>query len=619
MTADSLNSNQTLNQLFAWRVQQTPREEAYREFDADSDRWRSYTWEEVAALVDKWRLAIGSLQLGHGARVAILLPNGVTAVCVDQACLALGLVPVPMHALDNPASIGYILNDCEVSLLVLAGQEQWSAIAAACEAMPPLKRVVVADNNVKAGAGELGSIPIMTMREWLASARNENTGNSPTRHEITAADLAAIVYTSGTMGKPKGVMLTHRNVLSNIQALLAHVHPEPSDVFLSFLPLSHTFERTVGYYLPIAAGSCVAYARSVSTLADDFKIVRPTILVSVPRIYERFYAKLQEQLSRSNVAVRALFGLTQAVGWHRFCQRQQLPHPTTTATLSAAWLWPILRQLVARPVLAQFGGRLRVAVSGGAPMSQAVAQCFLAMGLPVLQGYGMTETSPVVAANSLDDNWPATVGRAMNGVQVRIGENNELQVRGPSVMKGYWNRPEDTRRAMTDDGWLRTGDQAVIDEGRIRISGRIKEIMVTSTGEKIAPADLELAIMADPLFEQVMVIGENRPFIAAFVVLNRTLWKKLCSDLDIDPNSSASLDSEAAREIAFNRIKQATRQFPHYAVPRAVVMTLEPWTVQNGLITPTLKLKRNPLHARFKTEIEKVYSSRLSTVKEKIV
>jgi long-chain acyl-CoA synthetase len=414
------------------------------------------------------------------------------------------------------------------------------------------------------------------------------------------------VYTSGTTGKPKGVMLTHRNILANIKAVVARVPVLPSDVFLSFLPLSHTFERTIGYYLPVAAGSCVVYVRSVALIAEDLKIARPTVLVSVPRIYERFYAKLQEKLAQSNFFTRALFQLAQEAGWRRFSRRQGLPVDTRGALLDAI-LWPLLERLVARKLLAQFGGRLRAAVSGGAPMSQAVAQCFLGMGLPLLQGYGMTETAPVVAANALDDNWPTTVGRALDGVQVRIGENSELQVCADSVMKGYWNRPDDTRAATTDDGWLRTGDQAVIEAGRIRISGRIKEIMVTSTGEKIAPADLELAIMSDPLFEQAMVVGENRPFISAFVVLNRDMWTDTARSLKLDPADPASLKAVAARQLLLAHIREATKQFPYYAVPRAVWASLDAWTVENSLMTPTLKLKRNALHVRLTAEIDAIY------------
>ena len=607
-TKETLSRVATLSQLFEMRVSETPDGEAYRQFDPASNQWISYTWQKIATSVNTWRKAIDSLQLSHGSRVAILLPNSVNAICVDQASLARGFVPVPMHAIDNPASIGYILNDCQASMLVLSTYEQWRAIAATCEQFPHLKLVLLTDGEKADVADSTASPSVRMMQGWLEESGNVTQDAQALKPaEVRPEDLAAIVYTSGTTGKPKGVMLTHHNILANIKAVLGRVEAQTSDVFLSFLPLSHTFERTIGYYLPIAAGSCVVYARSVSLIAEDLKLARPTVLVSVPRIYERFYAKIQEKLAHSSGSTQFLFKLAQSVGWRRFARANGLPDGGKGSALLDALLWPVLQNLVAQTVLAQFGGRLRAAVSGGAAMSQAVAQCFLGLGVPLLQGYGMTETSPVVSANALDDNWPTTVGRALDGVEVRIGENSELQVRSESVMKGYWNRPEDTKNIMTDDGWLRTGDQAVIEQGRIRISGRLKEIMVTSTGEKIPPADLELSIMSDPLFEQAMVIGENRSFISAYVVLNKTMWTELAQRLKLDPADPASLKAASAREAFIQHIKDAAKQFPYYAVPRAVWCTLEPWTIENGLITPTLKLKRNALQARLSAEIEATY------------
>jgi long-chain acyl-CoA synthetase len=603
--ASGLMDLTTLGELFAWRVAQTPDGEAYRQFDPAGAKWVSYSWAETARQVAAWQRGLAALRLESGARVAILLPNGVHAVCVDQAVLALGMAPVPLHAIDNPDSIAYIVKDCDASVLVVSARAQWDAIAAVPGELPNLKLVVVVGEDATVGqAAAKGAVKVVSLAELQAGAQQMEIDAA----KVTGEDLAAIVYTSGTTGKPKGVMLTHANVMSNVHAVMGHVSVLPSDVFLSFLPLSHTFERTIGYYIPIAAGSCVAYVRSVAQIAEDLKTVRPTVLVSVPRIYERFFAKLQETLSHAGGFTRTLFAMGEASGWRQFCRRQGLPFERS-AVSSLDWLLaPLLHAVVGRKVLAQFGGRLRFAVSGGAPMSQAVAQCFLGMGLPLLQGYGMTETSPVVSANKVVDNRPTTVGRPLNGVQVRIGELSELQVRGPGVMKGYWKRPEDTANAMTADGWLRTGDQAVIEEERIRIVGRIKEIIVTSTGEKIPPGDLELAIGADPLFDQVFVIGENRPFIAAFVVLNKALWEGLAASIGID--AATGLDSEPARAAVLERIQAATRGFPIYAVPRGVRLTLEPWSIQNGLMTPTLKLKRKALNARFEAEIEDVYAAR---------
>ncbi|MET3134193.1 long-chain acyl-CoA synthetase [Oxalobacteraceae bacterium GrIS 1.11] len=601
--AASLPAIASLGALFAWRVSQTPDGEAYRQFDAGRAAWISYTWAETAARVAACSAALAGLQLEPGARVAILLPNSVDAVCVDQASLALGMVPVPMHAIDNPDSIAYIINDCDASVLAVAHYAQWQAIAALALPMPALRFVVVADGAIPAPAPAFGAVQLVALSDWLAAA----AGPAP-RPEVAGTDLAAIVYTSGTTGKPKGVMLSHHNIVSNVRSLMGCVSVAQDDVFLSFLPLSHTFERTVGYYLPIATGACVAYARSVALIAEDLTVVRPTVLVSVPRIYERFHAKLEETMAGAGPLTRFMYGWAQAVGWRQFCRRQRLPVEPGAALWLDGLVAPRLQELVGRKVLQRFGGRLRFAVCGGAPMPQAVARCFLGLGLPLLQGYGMTETSPVVCCNRVEDNWPSTVGRVVEGAEVRIGENKELQVRGDIVMQGYWKRPDDTAKAMTADGWLHTGDQATIEDGHVRIVGRIKEIIVTSTGEKIAPADLELAIIADPLFEQAFVMGENRPFVAAFVVLKEKAWQALAEKAGLKANDPASLDTKEARALVLARIELACKGFPSYAVPRSVRMELTPWSIENTLMTPTLKLKRNNLLAHFEAAIGEIYA-----------
>jgi long-chain acyl-CoA synthetase len=595
----------TLSALFDWRVSETPDACAYRHFHTGTHQWVDASWSETGARVTEWRAALAALELSSQARVAVLLPNGINAVCIDLAALGLGLVPVPLMALDNPESIAYIVGDCAAELLVLQDASQWDAIAALSIPLAALRTVVVVAAPSRAGADAAPGPRVLALTDWLAAGNGERpvVARAP-----TADDLAAVVYTSGTTGKPKGVMLTHRNVLENVKSVLARVLPLQSDVFLSFLPLSHTFERTAGYYLPIACGSCVAYVRSIAQIGDDLKLIKPTVVVSVPRIYERIYAKIQEQLQRAP-AKHWLFEAAVAVGWRRFCRRQRIPLEQPGLAVLDALYWPLLARLVARPLRDQLGGHLRVAVSGGAPLSPVIARCFLGLGVPLLQGYGMTETSPVVAANGIDDNWPATVGRPLVNVEVRIGENRELQVRGPSVMKGYWHRAEDTQKAFTEDGWLRTGDQAGLEDGRIRILGRIKEIIVTSTGEKIAPADLELAIAGDALFDQVLIIGEGRPFLAAFVVLNPEQWKSLAESLKVK-SDLASLAIDEVRQTLTKRAQAACRGFPRYAVPRVVRASLEPWSIQNGLMTPTLKIKRLNLEAHFQSQIDEIYRGR---------
>jgi len=550
----------TLPDLLRERIAATPDGAAYRQYDHAAGRWQAYSWAEFGNSVERWRRALQRESLPAGSRIAILARGCVEHLCMDQAALSLGFVPVPLHAIDNPESIAYILGDSGAALLLVESAHRWTLLTAMRERFPGLKRVLCLEKPEEGSA--------VWVEEWLQKGGEVDAPPAA----VTPDSLAAIVYTSGTTGRPKGVVLNHRNVVSNVQAILEIVEVRSSDLFLSFLPLSHTFERTVGYYLPIAAGSCVAYARSVKDLAQDLRQVRPTILVSVPLIYERIYAKLQENL---------------------------------VARLG----WPVLDLFVGWKLRSQFGGRLRFAVTGGAAMPLAVARRFDGLGMEVLQGYGMTEASPVICCNRPGDNDLATVGRPIPGVEVRIGANDELQAKGPNVMVGYLNRPEDTARAI-EGGWLHTGDQAAIHDGRISIKGRIKDIIVTSSGEKIAPADLELAIGMDPLFAQVCVIGENRPFLAALAVLDHKSWLREAAALGLKGHEAGSLDTPAARKFLLARLGKLLKEFPSYATPRAVWASVEPWTVENGLLTPTLKIKRSAIEQRFGEPIRQLYASR---------
>lgn len=586
----------TLPDLFEARCRRSPHTEAYRQFDPASRQWRSSTWGEMHGQVGQWRGALAREGLEPGERVAIMLKNSIEWVCFDQAAQSLGLVVVPLYPTDNPDNLAYILADSGARMLLLGDAQQWEMLRPLHERMPQLTRVV----GVAAAQADAVLRPL---REWLAGATAV-----PAAAEADTDALATIVYTSGTTGRPKGVMLSHRNILANIDAVLQVIAGYREDVFLSFLPLSHTLERTVGYYLPIAIGAGVAFARSVQDLAEDLQVVRPTMLVSVPRVYERIYAKLQQGLEEKGMAARKLFALAEKTGWRRFEAAQ---HRGEEAGLAAELMWPVLRHLVADKLLSRLGGRLRIAVSGGAPVSARLMHCFIGLGLPVLQGYGLTEASPIVAANTLEDNVPESVGKPLPGVQVKLGERDELLVRGPNVMLGYWNDPVKTRDTMTADGWLRTGDIGRIDaEGHVHIVGRLKEILVTSTGEKLPPADIELAIAEDPLFEQVMVLGEGRPFVSALAVLNREGWTALARELGLDPDDPRSTQRPEAQQTALARIQPRLASFPSYARVRGVWLTLEPWTTDNALITPTMKLRRKQLEQRFAAQIEQIYARR---------
>jgi long-chain acyl-CoA synthetase len=585
----------TLHSVFERRCARSPRAEAYRQFNSTMGGWRSYTWGDVHGLVERWRGALAGENLAPGTRVAVMLRNCVDWVCFDQAAHALGLVVVPLYATDNVGNIAYILGNSGARVLLIGEAERWQALAPLRTEMPELSRVLCCG---PVGEGMKGDPLLRAVDTWLAEAHGVEA--RPTRDPDA---LATIVYTSGTTGRPKGVMLSHRNILSNVDAVLQTVEVYREDLLLSFLPLSHALERTVGYYLPVATGSAVAFARSVQDLAEDLQTIHPTVLVSVPRVYERVYAKIQQQLEEKGAPARQLFEAAEDVGWHRFEAAQ---HRGEAPGALASLMWPVLRHLVADKLLARLGGRLRIAVSGGAPVSRKLMHCFIGLGLPVLQGYGLTEASPIVTANRLEDNVPDSVGRPIPGVEVKLGPADELLVRGPNVMLGYWNDPAKTAETIDADGWLHTGDIARIDDaGHVYIVGRIKDILVTSTGEKVPPADLELAITEDPLFEQVFVMGEGKPFVAALAVLNRDAWNALAQAHGLPADA---LHVPETKQAVLERLQPRLAPFPSYARVRQVWLSLEPWTTDNGLITPTMKLRRRQLEQRFAREIEAIYA-----------
>ncbi len=587
----------TLAGLFRERITLTPEDPAYRYFDTENQTWLTLNWEAIAKKVLCWQMLMRETGLKQGDRVAIMLPNCPEWVAIDQAALGLGLVVVPLYINDRGGNIAYILNDCAAGLLVISGGGEWSEIAAEIESCVDLKRVVtlsrIVPEPVKHGdmvhAAYFGDIaPSEGQGEWQTCP-------------VGPGDLASIVYTSGTTGRPKGVMLSHENILSNAHACSLCADVGSDDLFLSFLPLSHTFERTVGYYLPVMLGAEVAFARSILQLAEDLLTIRPTVMVSVPRIYERVYGRIKEQMTTKPAIVRWLFDRAVSIGW-----RRQLHEQGRSGWTPAFLFWPILNRLVAAKVMARLGGRIKVAVCGGAPLSSEISKTFIALGLPLLNGYGMTEASPVVSVNRVDDNHPETVGKVLDRVEVTLGQDDELLVRGPGVMKGYWHQEEATHQVIDDDGWLHTGDQAAIDyEGRITITGRLKEIIVLANGEKVPPADMELAISIDPLFEQVMVAGEQRPFLVALIVPEPTHWKQFCQEqgvLDTEEQCPAAIT-----EMMIERVSRHLSLFPGYAQVRQIAICLDPWTVENGLLTPTLKLRRKQMMSRFGPRIEALY------------
>jgi long-chain acyl-CoA synthetase len=590
----------TLDGLFFERVHRTPDLVAYSNHDKVTGRWVDSSWREVARHISRWRAALAEEGFEAGDRAAICLRNCMEWVYFDQAVLGEGLVSVPLYTEDRPDNVAYILHDAAVKLLLLQNIRQWKALVPALSGNTALTRVLILESP---GADEKSAVPADDPRLRFVDDWLPDIAQDATRREGDPHALASIVYTSGTTGRPKGVMLSHYNMLSVAHAAVASVDCYQQEVFLSFLPLSHTLERTAGYYLPIMAGATVAHARSVLQLAEDLVTVKPTILIAVPRIFERVHGRIMDQLERKSPLARSLFHTTVRIGWRHFQWRQR-----RASWSPALLLYPLLKKIVGDKVTAKLGGRLRFAISGGAALPLPVARTFIGLGLEILQGYGLTETSPVISVTRHGNNDPASVGEPLRGMEVRIGNNDELLVKSPGVMLGYWNNHAATAEMIDREGWLHTGDQARIEDGNIYITGRIKDILVLSNGEKIPPTDMESAICLDALFEQALVAGEGKAYLSALIVLSSDLWFGFAKEQGLDPFARESLEDNRLQKKVLSRVQQQLHDFPGYARIRRVCLTLDPWTVENGLLTPTLKVKRARVLEQFSEKIEALYT-----------
>lgn len=586
------------------RSKQFPEKIAYCQYNRKTETWDKLSYSELKRKVVMWQKALAAMNLEKGSHVAILLNNSIDAVLIDQAVLANGLVTVPLHAIDTPKSSAFIISDSDSCVFITNKLDRWTSISRSGIEMGALHTVIFTDET---DVHEEGSPKLLSLGDWLEQGKSVTELPEGPKPE----DLANIVYTSGTTGKPKGVMLTHRNVARNVVNTLRNIQPLPGPDFnfLSFLPLSHTFERTVGYYLPLAMGNTVWFNRSIALLMDDLKYVKPEMFISVPRIYELVCQKINDSMRKVSPTTRFLFNACVEVGWRNHCRRNNLPVPSSLFSFLDGITGPFLHKLIAPKILAAFGGRLQIGIAGGAALNFSVAKTLLGLGMTLVQGYGMTEHAPVITVNNLYANNPKTVGSAIRGTELRLDpETNELQARGESVMKGYWKRPDETAKIIRD-GWLCTGDVADInDQGHVTIRGRIKEIIVTSTGEKIPPVDLEHAIESDHLFAQACVLGENRPFITFLAVLNPDEWKEIAEHFHVDPKDPNAYKTPVVRAALVRRAKAAASGFPHYALPRSIVVATEPWSIDNGMMTPTMKLKRKPLYERYEKEIDEMYA-----------
>ncbi len=584
----------TLDGVFRIRVRRTPHAVAYVQHDPASQIWRESTWQDTSRNVARWQAGLATLNLRPGERVALMLANCREWVIFDQAAIGLGLVTVPLYTSDRADNIDWVLNDAGCRALLIGGQEHWDALQTIRPTLDKLDAILSLTPLSNPAAN------VNTLDDWLPE-----DGIVQTEGVTHAEDLATLVYTSGTTGRPKGVMLSHRNILFDVKAGLQSVAVHASDRMLSFLPLSHMLERSIGYYLPIIAGCSVAFARSIPQLAEDLVTVKPTILISVPRIFERVHGRIHEALASAPPLRQKLFAKAVDLGWQAF-QHRQARAPWSPGLM----IQPVLDHLVGAKIRARLGGKIRFAISGGAPLPADISRTFIALGVDILQGYGLTETSPVISVNRLEDNEPTSVGPALPGIEIKLGEQDELLTRSPSVMLGYWKNAEATHAMIDAEGWLHTGDQVRIGpRGHITITGRLKEILVLSTGEKVPPADIEQALAMCPLLEQVMVVGDGKSFLTALIVPKPDALAQVARTLNLPQSDDNTLAQhpEICRHV-LEQLQPCLHDFPGYARLAGVALLGEVMSVENGLLTPTLKLKRSVILSRYQHKVDALYA-----------
>ncbi|MBN2465835.1 long-chain fatty acid--CoA ligase, partial [candidate division WOR-3 bacterium] len=528
-------------------------------------------------------------------------------VATDLAAAKLGAVLVPVYHTLGSDAIRYILNDAEVTHLIVENQELFANVVQILPDVPPLRDVVtVFGQEIRSRAGK-ELLGFEDLRRAGAAALKQNP-RFGTAHDAESDDLLTIVYTSGTTGEPKGAMLSHRNLLSNVNTAIPIFNIDENDILVSFLPLCHLFERTCGYYCVLMAGGCIAYAESLQTIRDDVQLVRPTMMIVVPRVLEKVYNAVREKVQAGSALSRMLM-----IATLRTCSRcARLKQGNRPIPLSLRLKHWALGLLVVRKLKALGGGRLRLLVSGGAPLDRRLARIIRNLGFNLIEGYGLTETSPVVCANVPGHERVGTVGKPFKDVEVRIGANDEILVRGPNVMKGYLNKPKETAAAIDAEGWFHTGDQGKFDpEGNLIITGRIKEIIVTAYGKNVAPVAVEQAIAQSEYVEQVMVYGDKKPFLTALVVPSPLALESFAREKGIAFKTYADvLNHPDVLRLYEDEIKKVLSGFANYEQVHRFRLVSQPFTVENGLLTPSIKMKRPQIAAAYRGDIERMYAER---------
>ena len=565
-------------------------------------RWTPVSSDEMLARAQLIAAGLHAIGVKPGDRVALLSESRVEWTLTDAGSIFAGTVDVPIYPTLTPPQVRYILNDSGACVLFLENRQKFDELKEALGECPEVKQLIFFDAE---GVTSDHGLTLAQLEEKGRELEKCEPGHiARTSAQTKPDDLATIIYTSGTTGEPKGVMLTHSNLVSNLIDSSGHLEFGEHDIALSVLPLSHVFERQA-MYMYLHQGMAVYFAESLQTIGPNMREVRPTILVGVPRIFEKIYARIRERAAEAGRVSAALLAWSVSVAreyaTHLLAHRPipvflKLKHSIASKLVFSKWKWA-------------FGGRMRILVSGGAALPEDLAYIYIGAGIPIVQGYGLTETSPVITTSQIENNRVGTVGKAIPNVEIRIAEDGEIEVRGPNVMRGYYNKPEETSKVFTRDGWFKTGDIGALDEdGFLRITDRKKELFKTSGGKYISPQPIEQAIKGSRFVSQVVLIGAERKFPAALIV---PVWEQLesyCKLKGIEVKSRSELCRHPRIiDLLQRQIDALTPNLAKYERIKKVALLENELTQEGGELTPTLKVKRRVIDQKYKDVIEKLY------------
>ncbi len=564
-------------------------------------RWTPISYRELSERVQDLSIGLQELGVRRGDRVAILSENRPEWAITDYACLAARAADVPIYPTRPTRQVEYSLRDSGAVALVVSNAAQLAKVRSVRERLPALTHVIGLDPDT-AGPGVLSFDAVLARGR---EARDRHPGWRALALEAAPDELATLIYTSGTTGDPKGVMLSHGNIASNVTASIGLFDFTPDDECLSFLPLSHIFERMFGHYCMFHAGVVISYAESVDAVPANMAEIRPHLMASVPRLYEKIYARVLDNVRTSSPLRKRIFAWGRRVG-ERWAELAIEKRPVPAALRAQKVL---ADRLVFAKLRKRTGGRIRFFISGGAPLSPDIARFFYAAGLPILEGYGLTETSPVMAVNTFQHHRLGTVGKAIPGVEIRIAPDGEIVTRGPNVMCGYFNKPEATAEAIDEEGWFHTGDIGMLDaDGFLSITDRKKDLIVTAGGKNIAPQPIENLAKASKFVATAVMIGDRRPFPVMLVVPNASQVKGWAEHKGLPGGELEQLlGIPEVRQKIEREVRVTLRDLAQFEMPKKLLLLAQEFTVEAGELTPTLKVRRRIVEQRHRLAIEALY------------